>query len=229
MPRPYALDEYLETVYILESERVTVIGARVAEFLGVRAPTVTEALHRLEKRGLIHVDEHHVISLTPEGQDQAESIVRRHRIAERWLTDVIGLDWAQADVEANKLAHAFSGEVVERLSQIMGDPKTCPHGNPIPGNWPRPVYSDLPLDDAPAGEEMIVERVVEHAEVDLKLLRYLWGQGMVPGVHVIVLDKVLGAGTVTILRDGREIALGIGAASKIQVRPAKIAAATPQG
>ena len=133
MPKASALDEYLEKIYILESEGVTVIGARVAEFMSVRAPTVTEALHRLVQRSLITMDEHHVISLTAEGRLKAEDTVRRHRVAERWLTDVIGLDWAQADEGAHKLAHAFSAEIVERLSKIMGEPTTCPHGNPIPG------------------------------------------------------------------------------------------------
>ncbi len=223
MPKASALDEYLEKIYILESEGVTVIGARVAEFMSVRAPTVTEALHRLVQRGLITMDEHHVISLTAEGRLKAEDTVRRHRVAERWLTDVIGLDWAQADEGAHKLAHAFSAEIVERLSEIMGEPTTCPHGNPIPGNWPPPVYVGVRLEDAPPGQEFVVERVVEHAEVDSKLLRHLWSQGLVPGAHVGVVDTVPGAGTITILLNGHEVTLGMSAASKIQVRPLQAA------
>ncbi len=218
LPRRYGLEEYLETIYVLESEGVTVIGARVAEFMGVRAPSVTEAFHRMERSNLISVDDH-VISLTPQGRIEAESVVRRHRVAERWLTDVLGFDWAKADEEANKLSHAFSTEVVERLSEIMGEPRTCPHGNPIPGNWPRPEFSGLRLDDAPQGVDLQVERVVEHAEVDAKLLRYLWGHGVVPGVHLTLLDKVSGAGTVTVELNGQVVSLGISAASKVQVRP----------
>lgn len=217
MPRRYGFEEYLETIYILESEGVTVIGARIAEFMGVRAPSVTEALHRLQRSNLISVDEH-VISLTSQGRIEAESVVRRHRVAERWLTDVLGFDWAKADEEANKLSHAFSTEVVERLSEIMGKPRTCPHGNPIPGNWPRLSFSGLKLDDAPEGVDLVVERVVEHAEVDAKLLRYLWSHGVVPGVHITLLDKVSGAGTVTVRLNGQEISLGISAASKVEVR-----------
>ncbi|MSQ14565.1 MAG: metal-dependent transcriptional regulator [Dehalococcoidia bacterium] len=219
MPASHGLDEYLEAVYILESENISVIGARVADLLGVRAPSVTEAVHKLEKRGLAALDEHHVISLTPQGWERAESLIRRHRIAERWLTDVIGLDWAQADEEAHKLEHALSMEVADRISKMMEDPKTCPHGNPIPGNWERPSYYGLTLDALLPGEEAIMERVLEHAEVDLTLLRYLWHHGLLPGARMTMIETVEGADIVTVLRDGHEVSLGIRAASKIQVRP----------
>ena len=127
-----SLDEYLEAAYILESEGVAVIGARLAEHIGVRPPSVTEAIRRLEKKGLATMDAHHVVQLTSEGRVRAEGLVRRHRIAERWLTDVLGFDWAQADEEAAKLMFAFSDEVANRLSSMMDSPETCPHGNPIP-------------------------------------------------------------------------------------------------
>lgn len=220
MPRSYALDDYLEAIYILESEGVSVIGARVADFLSVTAPSVTEAMQRLAKRQLITVS-HHAIELTLEGRGVAEGLVRRHRIAERWLTDVLGLDWAQADVEANKLAQAFSLDVADRLSRLMDNPETCPHGNPIPGNATGQPHSGPRLDEIPAGVETMVERVVEHAEVDSKLLHYLWRLGVVPGVQLTVTDKVPGAGTVVVRRrDGEEFTLGMNAASKIQVQTA---------
>ena len=104
MPRSYAPDDYLEAIYILETEGVAAIGARVADFLGVTAPSVTEALQRLARGGFITM-EHHAITLSPQGREHAEALVRKHRIAERWLTDVLGLDWAQADVEALSLIH----------------------------------------------------------------------------------------------------------------------------
>ena len=216
MPRSYALDDYLEAIYILETEGVAVIGARVADFLGVTAPSVTEALQRLSRRGLISMD-NHIIALLPVGREHAESLVRKHRIAERWLTDVLGLDWAQADVEASKLAHAFSPDVADRLSKLMENPKTCPHGNPLPGNSTAGIHAGPRLDSLPAGAETVVERVVEHAEVDSKLLNYLWRHGILPGVRLTVTDRVQGAGTVMVLRDGEEIALGVSAANKIQV------------
>lgn len=220
MPPSYALDDYLEAIYILDTEGVAVIGARVADLLGVRAPSVTEALHRLEQRELITQDDRRVIALTPQGRERAEGLIRVHRIAERWLTDVVGFDWAQADVEAHKLEHAMSGEVASRLSEMMGRPKTCPHGNPIPGNWATPSYFGLTLDQVPPGDKVVVERVLEHAEVDQKLLKYLWQYRILPGALVMMVDIVPGAGTITVQRDQEQVQLGIRAASKIQVRPA---------
>ena len=220
MPPSYALDDYLEAIYILDTEGVAVIGARVADLLGVRAPSVTEALHRLEQRELITQDDRRVIALTPQGRERAEGLIRVHRIVERWLTDVVGFDWAQADVEAHRLEHAMSGEVADRLSEMMGHPKTCPHGNPIPGNWITPTYFGLTLDQGHPGDKLVVERVLEHAEVDQKLLKYLWQYRILPGALVTMVDIVPGAGTITVQQDQEQVQLGIRAASKIQVRPA---------
>ncbi|MBI2887037.1 MAG: metal-dependent transcriptional regulator [Chloroflexi bacterium] len=220
MPSAHGLDEYLEAVYILEVEGISVIGARVADLLGVRAPSVTEALRRLEQRGMVVMDDHRTIVLTPQGWERAEGLIRRHRLAERWLTDVLALDWADADVEAHRLEHAFSQEVADRLSAMMGHPRTCPHGNPIPGNWPSPGFCGLSLDQVAPGEAVEVERLLEHAEVDQKLLKYLWQHQILPGTLVTMVEQLPGAGTLTVRRGQDEVVLGIRAASKIQVRPA---------
>ncbi len=221
MPVTHGLGAYLEGVYILHSEGVPAIGARLADLLGVKPPSVTEAMHRLTKQGLALMDARHVFTLTEEGWRHAEGMMRRHRIAERWLTDVVGLDWAQADVEALKLQHAFSEEVADRLSAMMSHPKTCPHGNPIPGNWETPSYYGLLLTEAAPGSEVVVERILEHAEVDFRLLRYLWDHGILPGAHVVVGETIPGGGTLAVTRDGQEVILGLSAAAKIQVRPAE--------
>lgn len=220
MPRSYALEEYLEAIYVLTTEGVPVIGARMADFLNVRAPSVTQALRRLEKSDLITQNEHHVVSLTPSGLEQAASLVRRHRLAERWLTDVLGFDWAKADTEATKLAHAFSDDVADRLSKEMRYPETCPHGNPIPGNSSAPFETGKRLDEVPIGESVVVLRVVEHAEVDLHLLQYLWGHGILPGVQLTVIDNIPGAGAIAVVLGSEEITIGLNAASKIEVRKA---------
>lgn len=223
MARSEALDEYLEAIFILTTEGVSVIGARVAEFLHVRAPSVTEALRRLEKAGFITQDDRHVVSLTATGSVQAAGLVRRHRLAERWLTDVLKLDWATADTEATRLAHAFSDDVADRLSEWLGDPETCPHGNPIPGNSDMRLNAGTRLDAVQIGETVVVERVVEHAEVDLKLLQYLWGHGILPGVRLTVNDRIPGAGAIAISLGEDEITLGMSAANKIEVRtPARV-------
>src|SRR5438874_9208063 len=108
-------------------------SARLADWLGVSRPTVTAALRRMTRDGMVRMNSRKEIELTAAGRKAAESIVRRHRIMERWLTDVLGLDWVAADAEAARLEHAVSDVVEQRLYEVLGRPATCPHGNPIPG------------------------------------------------------------------------------------------------
>src|SRR5467141_5251609 len=109
-------------------------SARLADWLGVSRPTVTVALRRMTRDGMVRMNNRKEIELTVAGRRAAESIVRRHRIMERWLTDVLGLDWVTADAEAERLEHAVSEVVEQTLYRSLGRPKTCPHGNPIPGH-----------------------------------------------------------------------------------------------
>ena len=109
-------------------------SARLADWLSVSRPTVTVALRRMTRDGMVRLDAHKEIELTARGDQAAAAIVRRHRIMERWLTDVLGLDWVTADTEAERLEHAVSQVVEETLYRSLGRPKTCPHGNPIPGH-----------------------------------------------------------------------------------------------
>ena len=104
-------------------------------------------------------------------------MARRHRLIERWLTDVLGLDWSRAHDEAHRLEHALSPVVEERLAEQLGMPSTCPHGNPIPGMPAPEAHSPIPLSQAPAGHQFVVERITEEAEADRQLLRFLWESG----------------------------------------------------
>ena len=127
------VDRYLESIYCIEGEGEAVRPSRLAAWLGVSAPTVSDALQRLVRDGWIDVATDRSVTLTEAGRRAATAIVRRHRLVERWLVDVLALDWATADVEADGLAVAFSDAVIDRLDRSMGQPTTCPHGNPIPG------------------------------------------------------------------------------------------------
>src|SRR5947209_5128487 len=127
------ISRYLEAIYYMWSEGEPLRSARLADWLGVSRPTVTIALRRMTRDGLVKLTRTKDIELTPKGMAQAESIVRRHRIMERWLTDGLGLDWVTADEEAARLEHAVSEVVERRLYEVLGRPTTCPHGNPIPG------------------------------------------------------------------------------------------------
>src|SRR5947207_7647259 len=126
------LEEYLEAIHELLEEGSSVIQARLVERLGHTAPTVSEMVRRLRDDGYLRVDGR-AISLTGMGRERAEKVVRKHRLAERLLTDVIGLEWHKAHLEAGRWEHVISDEVESLLVKLLDNPTTCPHGNPIPG------------------------------------------------------------------------------------------------
>ena len=131
------MEEYLQTIESLNEEGTPAIQARIAERLGRSAPTVSEMLDRLATDGYVERSGR-TITLTEQGQGVAQTVLRKHRLAERLLVDVIGLPWHLVHDEAGRWEHVMSDEVMARLTQILGDPATCPHGNPIPGSANRP-------------------------------------------------------------------------------------------
>src|SRR6267378_8276717 len=133
-PPSEVIAHYLEAIYYIRAEGEAVRSARLADWLSVSRPTVTVALRRMTRDGMVRLNAHKEIELTARGDQAAAAIVRRHRIMERWLTDVLGLDWVTADAEAERLEHAISQVVEETLYEAIGRPRTCPHGNPIPGH-----------------------------------------------------------------------------------------------
>lgn len=178
-----ATEEYLQAVYTLADEGASVIAARIVQFLGVSAPAVSEMLHRLEREGLLSFDERKELRLTARGKEAADSIVRRHRLAERFLVDMLGYEWWKTHEEAERLEHAMSPEMVERLRAALGDPQTCPHGNPMPGVRAR---ATRPLGAVPVGETAVVERIPDQFEHEPGFLEYLDRQGVKPGVALVV-------------------------------------------
>lgn len=217
-------EDYLATIYALNAEGKVVIGARLAEHLGISAPAVTETLQRLTREGLVTLDERKEVHLTDKGKEIAEEMVRRHRLAERWLTDVLGLDWADAHTEAHRFEHAMSPKVEERLAKLLGNPQTCPHGSPIPGSGASLESPGQPLDQVGDNNSVVVERVTEEAEIDRRLLDYLQRSGITPGARLDVMEVAPWAGTMTIEVNGREVVLGLPAAAKVLVRAATLVA-----
>ena len=128
-----AFEEYCEAIFELHEDDVAVIQARIAERLDVSRPAVSEMVHKMADEGLLTVNRGK-IALSVEGMKLAEQVVRRHRLAERFLTDVLGLSWALAHQEAGKWEHVISTPVEDAMAKLLGDPTTCPHGNPIPGS-----------------------------------------------------------------------------------------------
>jgi DtxR family Mn-dependent transcriptional regulator len=193
--------EYLEVIYYLAARNERVIAARLARWMGVQPPTVTVLLRQLEeKKKLITRNAGGEISLTPEGFVLAEAMVRRHRILERFLVDVMGLAWHQIHEEAVRLEHALSPTMEERITALVGNSTTCPHGNPIPGNASG-YEGRTCLIDAEPGRGFVIRRIVEEAEENSDLIRYLQANGLVPGTEFAV-SAVAPAFGVTLQRPG---------------------------
>lgn len=199
------LEEYLEAIHELGEEGMVIIQARLAERLGHSAPAVSEMIRRLKDDGYVSV-RGRSLSLTDKGRGVAESVVRKHRLAERLLTDIIGLPWEKAHAEAGRWEHVISDEVEERLVEILGHPTTCPHGNPIPGSGGVPPTT-IVLAETHQGDHVRLERVTEQIEIDQDLLTYLSSHGFVPGKEATVTARAPD-GTMTLDMGERTIALG---------------------
>jgi len=214
-----AIEDYLRTIYALEEEVQPVIAARVAEEVGVTPSTMLSTLRRLEGEGYLKVVRRKEIHLTAEGKQVAERILRRHFLLERFLTDLLGLDWVKAHQEAHRLEHALSQEVEDRLAKLLGYPTTCPHGNLIPSkDSPRsPKSKGTPLDSIAAGKEVELDYITEGGERDARLLGFLQEHRLVPGTKVRVLDVAPSMGVMSLKVGQDEFSLGIEAAKKIRV------------
>jgi len=189
-------------VYTLADEGGQVIGARLAEFLRISPAAVSEMVHRLERDGLLRLDERKEVRLTDRGQVAASSIIRRHRLAERMLVDLLGYEWWKTHEEAERIEHAMSPEMEERLVRVLGDPQTCPHGNPMPGTTPRPTR---PLERLSVGERANVERIPDQFEHEPGFLEYLDTQGVRPGVTLEMIEQRPGVLRVAVDRTERSI------------------------
>lgn len=208
------LEEYLESILELEEEGTPVIQARLAERMGHSAPSVSEMIRRLRSEGWIAPKGKEVV-LTDKGRERAESVVRKHRLAERLLTDVIGLEWHKAHIEACRWEHVISDEVEARLIELLEHPTTCPHGNPIPGLGG--VVDDLvALVDVGLGEKVTLARVTEQVEIDTASLAYLSEHNFTPGAGAHVRAKAPD-GTLTLDLDDGSIALGPALAAQLFV------------
>lgn len=199
------VEEYLETIFALEEEGIPVIQARLAERLDKAAPSVSEMLDRLETDDLIERSARH-ITMTRKGAALAQGVVRKHRLAERLLVDIIGLDWEKAHVEAGRWEHVISDDVEERLVVLLGNPTTCPHGNPIPGTGAL-GSAQRRLDEVCPGERIRLERITESIEHEADSLSYLGSHGLTPGISAVVGARAPD-GTLTLEVGDDTIALG---------------------
>ena len=214
------VEDYLQVIYNMVRDGKTVIAARLAEKMGVAAPTVWATLQRMQRDNLVQLKERKEIFLSDSGWEAAESIIRRHRLTERLLTDLLGLQWHEAHEEAHRIEHAISPRVEEQILAVLGRPATCPHGNPIPGVATGRPPETSPLDSVAEGAEVVIENITEDAEEDVELLQYLQRNGLVPGARLKVVEVAPYNATITVKLDGSRVALGMTTAAVIHVREA---------
>ncbi len=208
-----AFEEYCETIYELGEDDLDVIQARIAERMEVSRPAVSEMMKRLEVEGLIEAGRE--IKLTEKGMHLAETVVRRHRLAECFLTDVLGLSWADAHQEAGKWEHVISPTVERAMVARLNDPTTCPHGNPIPGSgYEAPDL--VALEAISVGKEFEVQRIPEELEFAEGMLDFLEQSSIIPGSRGTV-TAISPDGTSTVTIDGNAVGVGGFASSRILV------------
>ena len=209
-----AFEEYCEAIFELEEDDVDVIQARIVERLGVSRPAVSEMIRRLEHEKLINVD-HNTIRLSPKGESLGQQVVRRHRLAERFLTDILGLSWAEAHHEAGRWEHVMSTKVEVAMDRLLGSPTTCPHGNPIPGSHYEAPKSRR-LVDLTVGDAFTVSRIPEELEFTPGLLDFLEGASLLPGREGTVTASSPD-GTMTVEIAGSHVGVGAFASARILV------------
>ncbi len=220
-----AAENYLLSVYRLQEqgERVTLTQLAEhlktlpeAEGLGTSLPSVGGMIRRMTREGLLETTALKDVVLTDRGLTSAESIVRRHRLAERMVVDLLGLDLHKSHEEAHRLEHAISPELEGKMVSALGNPKTCPFGAPIPGSGYKADKDAMPLSQAEPGREVVIDRIPEDSQ---ELLEYFVQNHLVPGEPVLVKEIAIPRGVITLVRQGEEVVLSYDVATKIRVRP----------
>ena len=220
-------ENYLLSLYVLREEGMTATAGHLAEHLkglpageglGTTLPSVLGMVRRMAKEGLVELTSDKQVKLTSNGLIQAEGMVRRHRLAERMVVDIFGLELHKAHEEAHRLEHAISPALESLIRDKLGNPKACPFGGPIPGSGYQPSSRGrLLLDQAQSGSNYIVERVPEEDQV---LLQFLVEQSILPEKRVLVVEASPSRGIITVKTDSGEGSLGYVVARRISVSKA---------
>ena len=205
-----AEEEYLQTLFWLQEAKLPMTGANVARAMQLSAPTVHEMIGRLERDGYITRGRDKAISFTASGREHAEGVVRRHRLIERFLTDVLGIPWDEVHEEAERLEHAMSPVLEERMLAAIGDAKTCPHGHPIAAGS---RIDGVPLADVAEGAKVTILRLENEAE---DLLHYLKESGIEPGMKGTLTANTGDEVTVT-TQDGEACSVTFSVAETVSV------------
>ena len=219
-------ENYLQSLYKLREEGLRPSAGNLTDYIrrlpreegvGTSLPSILGMLRRMQKEGLVTIKPNKEVELTERGETAAESIVRRHRLAERLVVDILGLDVSRAHIEAHRLEHAISPDLEERIQDKLGRPATNPFGRPIPGNG-RGAWrgKEVSLADADVGREYEVDRVPEE---DPQLLSYLIDCGVMPGSRLTVSEQSKYRGVLVFKTDSCESSMGYDAARFVWLRP----------
>ncbi|UCC28377.1 MAG: metal-dependent transcriptional regulator [Candidatus Bathyarchaeota archaeon] len=211
------IEEYLEAIYRLEEKKGSARTGDIAKELNVTLGTITNTIESMEKQRLVRHKPYRGVNLTRRGRQIALDVIRRHRLSERLLTDILSLEWSKAHDAACKLEHAIADkDIVEPLEKALGKPKTCPHGNPIPSASGEVVEEKSKiLANLSLGEEGIIVKVTNEKP---ELLQYLAALGLVPGSKVQIEEKAPFNGPIMVKVMGASYALGRNVASVIWVK-----------
>ncbi len=209
-----AFEEYCETIFELEEDGLKVIQARIAERMEISRPAVSEMVRRLSREGYIEKTQGQ-LKLTASGKEVANRVVRRHRLAERFLTDVLKLSWSEAHHEAGKWEHVISDSVEASMTELLGEPTTCPHGNPIPGSgYVEPATEALST--IQPGSAVTITRIPEELEFVPGMLEFLETHSIRPGT-VATIKSVLSDGTMKLDVDGSMVEVDARTADRVLV------------
>jgi DtxR family transcriptional regulator, Mn-dependent transcriptional regulator len=210
------IEDYLEILYIMQRDGVPIVGARLAEFLKVTPPTVTNTLKRMTRDGLVKPDEVQGFQLTEQGLDMARSVMRRHMLSEWLLMKMLQVPWSKTHSEAHNLEHTVSDNIEELMRTNLGDPKTCPHGNPLPG-YEYVTSQWMPIVDVGPGQRVIIRRVHEMGENEPDLMQFLEENGLIPGTEVTVTEVLPFNQTLSVEAKNHAVTLGFSSARYIFV------------
>lgn len=216
MPSP-AVEDYLKTIYHLSRDDAAASTSSIADRLGVSAGSVTGMLKRLAEQGWVEHEPYYGARLTSEGNEEAVRMVRRHRVLELFLVEVLGYTWDRVHAEAERLEHAASDELIDRMAQVLGEPEWDPHGDPIPGavgTFEERRYPSLA--ELEVGRRAVLRRV---SDEDPAALRYLARLELVPGAELVVLERAPFGGSLRLRIGGTEQFLGRELSEMVQVEP----------
>ena len=213
-----SMEQYLQTICKLSVEQSPVALSALADRMGISSVSANEMIKKLVVRGLVTYEPYKGVMLTAEGQTQALRVIRRHRLWERFLADVLGISWDQVHKEACQLEHATSSLVEEKLAQFLNEPETCPHGHPVAGaDCCCEDEEGFPLSEMEPGQRAVVLRVTEH---DADLLRYLAELELRPQAIIEIEEVAPFDGPLTVRIGGCHRVIGRRVASQIAVRRA---------